>query len=66
MCFSVCYFSLSFVVVIVVVVVSKKEELNEYKSLENLGHLRILEGLVHLYRDISKSFFTNCGFLLFS
>ena len=63
MCFSVCYFSLSFVVVVVVavvvvvVVVSKKEELNEYKSLENLGHHRILERQVRLYRDISKSFF---------
>ena len=34
------------------------------KSLENSGHLQILERLVRLYRDISKSFFTNCGFFI--
>ena len=36
------------------------------KSLENLEHLQIRERLVRLYRNVSKSFFKSCGFLLFS
>ena len=45
-------------------VVSKKEELYEYKSLENSGQFRIRERLLGLFRDISKSFFKNYGFSL--
>ena len=44
----------------------RKKSYMNMKPFENSGHLRIRERLVRLYRDISKSFFKNYGFLLFS
>ena len=53
-------------VVVVVVVVSKKEELNGYKITCKFGTSSNSGKASRLYRDILKSFFTNCGFLFFS